>query len=138
MDQRAHHAHFRNQAFLIGHADVHAVSRLANLKITIATDMRSCHTEREIARQQNVQRRRGYEYDLVTVEGTLKVKNYKPKDVRLNIRKTLRGAVESQSDDDETVKLGEAVATDSPLSRHTWEIALKAGEERIVTYRYRV
>ena len=57
--------------------------------------MRSCHTEREIARQQNVQRRRGYEYDLVTVEGTLKVKNYKPKDVRLNIRKTLRGAVES-------------------------------------------
>jgi hypothetical protein len=111
---------------------------LSNLKITIATDMRSCHTEREIARQQNVQRRRGYEYDLVTVEGTLKVKNYKPKDVRLNIRKTLRGAVESQSDDDETVKLGEAVATDSPLSRHTWEIALKAGEERIVTYRYGV
>jgi hypothetical protein len=100
--------------------------------------MRSCHTEREIARQQNVQRRRGHEYDLVTVEGTLKVKNYKPKGVRLNIRKTLRGAVESQSDDDETVKLGEAVATDSPLSRHTWEIALKAGEERIVTYRYGV
>jgi hypothetical protein len=96
------------------------------LKITIATDMRSCHTEREIARQQKVQRRRGYEYDLVTVEGTLKVKNYKPKDVRLNIRKT------------QTVKLGEAVATDCPLSRHTWEIALKAGEERIVTYRYRL
>jgi hypothetical protein len=111
---------------------------LSNLKISIATDMRSCHTEREIARQQKVQRRRGYEYDLVTVEGTLKVKNYKPKDVRLNIRKTLRGAVESQSDDDETVKLDEAVATDCPLSRHTWEIALKAEEERIVTYRYRV
>ena len=100
--------------------------------------MRSSPTEREIARQQNVQRRRGHEYDLVTVEGTLKVKNYQPKDVRLNIRKTLRGAVESQSDDDETVKLGEAVATDSPLSWLTWEIALKAGAERIVTYRYRV
>ena len=52
-----------------------------------------------------MQRHRGYEYDLVTVEGTLKVKNYKPKDVRLNIRKTLRGAVDSQSDDGETVKL---------------------------------
>ena len=61
-----------------------------------------------------------------------------PKDVRLNIRKTLRGAVDSQSDDDETVKLGEAVTTDSPMSRLTWEIALKAGEERIVTYRYKV
>jgi hypothetical protein len=32
--------------------------------------------------------------DIVTVEGTLKVKNYKPKDVRRNIRKTFRGAVD--------------------------------------------
>jgi hypothetical protein len=110
----------------------------SNWKITIATDIRSSHEEREIARQQNVQRRRGYEYDLVTVEGTLKVKNYKPKDVRLNIRKTLRGAVDSQSDDGETVKLGEAITTDNPMSRLTWEITLKAGEERTVTYRYKV
>ena len=110
----------------------------SNLKITIATDIRSSHEEREIARQQNVQRRRGYEYDLVTVEGTLKVKNYKPKDVRLNIRKTLRGAVDSQSDDGETVKLGEAITTNNPMSRLTWEITLKAGEERTVTYRYKV
>jgi len=110
----------------------------SNLKITIATDIRSSHEEREIARQQNVQRHRGYEYDLVTVEGTLKVKNYKPKDVRLNIRKTLRGAVDSQSDDGETVKLGEAITTDNPMSRLTWEITLKAGEERTVTYRYKV
>ena len=58
--------------------------------------------------------------------------------MRLNIRKTLRGAVESQSDDGETVKLGEAITTDNPMSRLTWEIPLKAGEERIVTYRYRV
>ncbi len=110
----------------------------SNLKITIATDIRSSHEEQEIARQQNVQRRRGYEYDLVTVEGTLKVKNYKPKDVRLNIRKTLRGAVDSQSHDGEAVKLGEAIQTDNPMSRLTWEITLKAGEERFVTYRYKV
>jgi hypothetical protein len=71
--------------------------------------------------------------DLVTVEGNLKVKNYKPKDVGLNIRKTLRGAVDSQSDDGEAVKLGEAIQTDNPVSRLTWEITLKPGEERIVT-----
>jgi hypothetical protein len=138
MDQRAHHAHFRNQAFLVGHADVHAVSRLVQFE----NHHRHGHALQSYGAGNrtaaNVQRRRGYEYDLVTVEGTLKVKNYQPKDVRLNIRKTLRGAVESQSDDDETVKLGEAVATDSPLSWLTWEIALKAGAERIVTYRYRV
>ena len=110
----------------------------SNLKITIATDIRSSHEEREVARQQNIQRRRGYEYDLVTVEGTLKVKNYKSKDVRLDIRKTLRGAVESQSDGGENVKLGEAIQTDNPMSRLTWEITLKAGEERAISYQYKV
>lgn len=58
--------------------------------------------------------------------------------MRLNIRKTLRGAVESQSNDGETVKLGEAITTDNPMSRLTGEIPLKSGEERIVNCRYRV
>jgi hypothetical protein len=110
----------------------------SNLKVTIATDIRSRHEEQEIGREQNVPRRRNYQYDLVTVEGTLKVKNYKSKDVRLNIRKTIRGAVESQSDGGEAVKLGEAIQTDNPMSRLAWEITLKPGEDRVVTYKYKV
>ena len=110
----------------------------SNLKITIATDIRSSHEETEVAREQNIQRRRGYQYDLVTVEGTLKVKNYKAKEVRLNISKTLRGEVESQSDDGKAVKLGEAIQTDNPMSRLTWEIGLKGGAERVIHYRYKV
>ena len=110
----------------------------SNLKVTIATDIRSSHEEREIAREQNVPRRRNYQYDLVTVEGTLKVRNFKSKDVRLNIRKTIRGAVDSQSDGGEAVKLGEAIQTDNPMSRLTWEITLKAGEDRVISYRYKV
>lgn len=110
----------------------------SNLKITIATDIRSNHEEREIARQQNIQRRHGYEFDLVTVEGTLKLKNYKSKEVRVDIGKTLRGDVEAQSDAGRAVKLGEAIQTDNPLSRLSWQIALKAGEERVVTYRCKI
>jgi hypothetical protein len=110
----------------------------SNLKITIATDIRSSHEEKEVAREQNVPKRRGYQYDLVTVEGTLKVKNYKSKDVRLSIRKTLRGEVESQTDGGEAVKLGEAIQTDNPMTRMNWEITLKAGEERTIGYKYKV
>jgi hypothetical protein len=110
----------------------------SNLKITIATDIRSSHEEREIARQQNVQRRHGYEFDLVTVEGTMKLKNYKSKGVKVNIGKTLRGEVETLSDTGKAVKLGEAIQTDNPLSRLTWEVPLKAGEEKVLTYRYKI
>lgn len=110
----------------------------SKLKVTIATDIRSSHEEKEVARQQSVQKRRGYEYDLVTVEGTLKLKNYKSKEVRVEVGKTLRGDVEVQSDDGKTAKLGEAIQTDNPLSRLTWKIPLKPGEERVVTYRYKI
>jgi hypothetical protein len=110
----------------------------SSLRITVATDLRSSHEEREIARQRDVERRRGYNYDLVTVEGTLKVKNYKTKEVRLSIGKTLRGAVDFQSDGGKSVKLGEAIQTDNPVSRLTWEITLKPGEDRTASYRYKV
>jgi len=111
---------------------------VSNLRLTIATDIRSSHDEREVARQQNVARRRGYTYDEVTVEGTLKVTNYKTQDVRLSIAETLRGNVESQTDGGKAVKLGEEISVDNPMSRLTWEITLKAGEERSITYRYKV
>jgi hypothetical protein len=110
----------------------------SNLKITVATDIRSSHEEREVARQQNVQRRHGYEFDSVTVEGKLKLKNYKSKEVRVDVGKSLRGEVDAQSDGGKAVKLGEAIQTDNPLSRLTWEVPLKAGEERVVTYRYKI
>jgi hypothetical protein len=110
----------------------------SSLKLTMATDIRASHEEEEVSRQQNVERRRGHAYDQVTVEGTLKITNYKSKDVRLSISKTLRGSVESQSDDGKAEKLGEAIAVDNPMSRLTWEVTLKAGQERTITYRYKV
>ena len=108
------------------------------LKLTIATDIRASHEEQEVDRQQNLPRRHGYTYDQVTVEGTLKIKNYKSKDVRLSIAKTLRGSVESQTDNGKAEKLGEAISVDNPMSRLTWEIGLKPGEERVIRYRYKV
>jgi hypothetical protein len=110
----------------------------STLKITIATDIRANHEERETARQPEVSHRRGYNYDLVTVEGKLKIKNYKTREVRLSISKTLRGKTEFQSDQGEAVQLGEGIEGDNPRSRLNWEITLKPGEERAVTYRYKI
>lgn len=110
----------------------------STLKITVATDIRASHEEREISRQQDVTHRRGYNYDLVAVEGRLKVKNYKSKEVHLSIGKNLRGKAEFESDQGAAVQLGEGIESDNPMSRLSWEITLKAGEERVVTYRYRI
>lgn len=110
----------------------------STLRITIATDIRASHEEREVARQQELNHRRGYNYDLVTVEGKLKVKNYKSKQVHLAIGKTLRGKTEFQSDEGKTVQLGEGIESDNPKSRLSWEITLAPGQERVVSYRYKI
>jgi hypothetical protein len=110
----------------------------SSLKLTVATDIRASHEENEVDRQKDVQRRRNHNYDEVTVEGTLTIKNYKSKDVRLSIADKVRGSVESQTDDGKATKLAEAIAVDNPLSRLTWEVTLKAGEEKIIKYRYKV
>lgn len=110
----------------------------SSLKLTVATDIRASHEENEVERQRDVQRRRNYNYDQVTIEGTLTIKNYKTKDVRLSISDKVRGSVESQTDDGKATKLAEGIAVDNPLSRLTWEVALKAGEEKIIKYRYKV
>ncbi len=110
----------------------------ANLKITIATDLRVSHEEREVARQQAPEHRRGYNYDLVTIEGKLTVTSFKTREVRLSIGKNLRGKAESQSDEGKAVQLAEGIESDNPSSRLSWEITLKPGEQRVVTYRYKV
>ncbi len=110
----------------------------STLKLTVATDIRASHEEKEVARSQDMQRRRGYSYDEVTVEGTLTVKNYKTEDVKLKITDHVRGTVDSQTDNGTSEKLAEAVAVDNPLSRLNWTITLKAGEERKIVYRYKI
>ena len=110
----------------------------SSLKLTVATDIRASHEENEVERQKDLQRRRNYNYDQVTVEGTLTIKNYKSKEVRLSIADRVRGTVESQTDDGKAAKLAEAIAVDNPLSRLTGEVTLNAGEEKIIKYRYKV
>lgn len=110
----------------------------SSLKLTVAADIRASHEENEVERQKDLLRRRSYNYDQVTIEGKLTIKNYKSKEVRLSIADKVRGNVESQTDDGKADKLAEAIAVDNPLTRLTWEVTLKAGEERVIKYRYKV
>jgi hypothetical protein len=110
----------------------------SSLKLTVATDIRASHEENEVERERDVQRRHNYNYDQVTVEGKLTIKNYKTKAVQLSIADRVRGTVESQTDNGKSDKLAEAIAVDNPLSRLTWEVTLQAGEEKIIKYRYQV
>ena len=109
-----------------------------NLKLTVATDVRANRQELEVDRKPRVLRWNNSDYDAVTVEGTLKVRNFKSKAINLKITKTVPGEVLSATDEGKSEKLAEAIRSANPTSRLTWEVTIKPGEERVITYRYKV
>lgn len=109
-----------------------------NLKMTVATDVRVDKKELEVGREAGVLQRNGSNYDAVTVEGTMKLKNFKAKDIRLVITRSFVGEVMSMTDGGRVEKLAEVIRQMNPTSRATWNLAVKAGEEKTITYRYKI
>jgi hypothetical protein len=109
-----------------------------NLKLTIATDIRTNQEELEVARDRNVPCRHSNNCDVVTVEGKLTVKNYKTKDALVSITKKFTGAMLTASDNGKAQKLASAMEAVNPSSQVKWNVSLKPGEEKIVVYRYKV
>jgi hypothetical protein len=108
-----------------------------NLKMTVATDVRVDKRELEVDRQPRVQQRNGTYYDAVTVEGTLKLKNFKTKDIHLMITRSFVGDVLT-ADGGQVEKLAEVIRQLNPTSRVLWDLPFKAGEEKTITYRYKI
>ena len=108
-----------------------------NLKITAATDIRADYREFEDARQRDVQIRHD-RYDLVTVRGEIPLKNYKNKNVDMDIRKSIIGEVIEAGYDAEITMVAEGITGVNPSSSVRWQILLEAGEEITVYYNYKV
>jgi hypothetical protein len=109
----------------------------AYLKMTVATDVRVDKKELEVDRQPRSLQRNNSNYDAVTVEGTLKVKNFKNKDIHLLITRSFVGQALT-TDGGQVEKLAEVIRQVNPTSRVSWSVPIKSGEEKTITYRYKV
>ena len=109
------------------------------VKLTVAPDVRVLDAEKELKREnQKVKWRDGYSYDLVTVEGQIQLKNYKDKEIKLSIVRNVSGETKSS---DLPWKTVEKVNVSNYINKSTeicWDLTLKAGEERTITYTYNV
>lgn len=110
----------------------------SNVKITVAPDIKVKRVENEKERKNNALQKYGYSYDLVTVDGKLTLKNFKNQSVTMDITKKISGEIVSVSDNGKVEKLAEALKSLNPSSRITWEFPLKDGEEKNITYSYKI
>jgi hypothetical protein len=110
------------------------------VKLTEAVEVKVEQAEREISRQTAAlsDKRRGFSYDLVQVEGKIKVKNFKDQKLDLRIQRTIVGMLKNTSVD--WLK-EEVINTSNPRNRRTnvcWEAPIKANSELEITYTYEI
>jgi hypothetical protein len=108
------------------------------LKLTVASDIHADRDENEVTRVKGATRIAGTTYDAVTVEGTLRVHNYKAAAATLHVVKDVVGEVLSASHAGKSHKTTKEIEAVNPHSTIEWEMPVKAGEEIELKYRYKI
>jgi hypothetical protein len=106
------------------------------LKLTAATELRAEQSQTELGRK--ALQIEGRSLDEIQVLGKLKVTNWKSKEARVSIKKTLVAEVLSTSADGKVRKAGQKLASLNPMSEIQWEFQLSPGQEKEVQYQCKV
>ncbi|MEQ1765751.1 MAG: hypothetical protein ABL984_21670, partial [Pyrinomonadaceae bacterium] len=109
------------------------------LRVTPATEVLGSHSLEEKMRTKERLRWNGsdYDFDLVTVEGTVKVRNVQKQPVELVLTRNLVGQVASASDEAKIIKSGLNLQSVNSNSIIKWSVKIPPGEKEL-KYTYNV
>jgi len=108
------------------------------IRINKALNLVAEQAETEIDRKRDVSIIRGYHYDLVKVQGELRILNRLAKQVSVEVTKQLSGEVIDKGPNSTDTKTAEGLKKVNPKHILTWSIDLKPDEERKIAYTYQV
>jgi hypothetical protein len=108
------------------------------IRLNKALNVVAEQTELEQERQRSAERILGHDYDLVKVKGELKLTNRLDKDVIVEITKNLSGEVLKSSPKARETRTAKGLRWVNPSHTLVWEIELKAGKEKKISYTYQV
>jgi hypothetical protein len=108
------------------------------IRINKALNLTAEKAETEVDRKRDIAVFHGYHYDLVKVQGDLRIKNRLAKEVNVEITKELSGEVMEKGPNCTDRKTAEGLKKVNPKHLLTWTIALKPDEERKISYVYQV
>ena len=109
------------------------------LRVTPATEVIGSHKLEEKSRTQTELRYGGsnYTFDLVTVEGTIKLRNIKKEAVELVLTRNMVGEVVSATDAGKISREGLNLQSVNPNSIVKWNLSIPSGEKEI-RYTYKI
>jgi hypothetical protein len=106
------------------------------LRITKAMSVKAQQIELETARKRGALTVYSRNYDLVSIQGTLSVKNFQSKSVTLEITKTVSGQVVSAEPEAKIAKLAQGLRRVNEMSKLTWTIEFEPDQEKEIVYNY--
>lgn len=109
------------------------------LRVTPATEVIGTHTLEEKSREQKELRYGGstYNFDFVTVEGTIKLRNIKKETIEVVLTRNLVGEVSEASDDGKISRQGLNLQSVNPNSVVKWNLNVPNGEKEL-RYTYKI
>lgn len=108
------------------------------IKVTRTTDVGGVQKEQETGRVRLAYTFRHSQYDEVEVTGTLTVRNFKPDDVVMLIKKSTLGIVTSTDPEAKVEKTTESLGSVNPDSLIQWETRVPGRGEVTLTYKVKV
>ncbi|MEI6915490.1 MAG: hypothetical protein WCL39_10190, partial [Armatimonadota bacterium] len=108
----------------------------STLKLTVATDVRGEQEQIELSRTPTKLYNR--DYDEVTVQGKLTVKNWKPDAIKLIVKKSLIGEALKIGQGGKAAKVVKQLNATNPTTEVEWEFTLDPKAEKTLEYQYKV
>ncbi len=112
------------------------VNEEASIKLSKAIDVSVKSKEEETGKDEKARKFNKVTYDKVMLKGTVDIVNSLDKPITLTLKKALRGEV-TKNDGGTVTKPGRFLDI-NPVSLIKWDVELKAGEKKTITYEYEV
>ncbi|HVS17450.1 MAG TPA: hypothetical protein VMT18_02535 [Planctomycetota bacterium] len=106
------------------------------LRITRAIDVAAERAEFETARERGLRPFGSGTYDLVTVDGILRITNQRPEPIELEVEKHLRGELTANPDEARVETVAEGLRRVNPSQRLKWNVSVDAGATLELRYTY--
>jgi hypothetical protein len=109
----------------------------SRVRITNTSDIQVTHSEKELKRTENFKQWNGYYWDVLTVQATIKVKNYKKDKCTMSLHRNIYGEMKT-CDADWKFNNANNPQYDylNLLNNVEWTFDVKAGEEKEITYTF--
>lgn len=108
------------------------------VKLTMSPDISVTDNEEENSREAKKKKFHGYWYDLVKMKAKIKINNYKKETIKLEIKRLIEGELISCNEKWENKILLKLSDNKNKKNQTSWEIELKKGETKTISYEYHV